>query len=194
MNEHDDAPGGCGGRGEGAVGGGVISPLPPDSHDLGAMGAQRPATGAMQVVAAAQVATSAAKTDGRQLHHRAAKASAVGAATGGEPQAWRVSPHEIAQVLAFIECGYSLRQAAGAVGRSHTTFIRLRKRDENFDRALRQRRQLARDKPLRQVLQAAERSWRAAAWLLKYLDGQERTPRAKGRGVRGEGRGVRGEG
>lgn len=180
MGEHFELDSGLNGQVSGEVVGGAISPLPPVSSRTGESGATAATGGVSQVDAAARVAAGAAKRRGENFHQRAAeKLSAVKSPDALEP--WRVPEETIAQVLTYVACGYSLRQAAAAVGRSHSTFVKLKQRDPKFACRLLQHRELARDKPLRQVLQASERSWRAAAWLLKYLDARERTPRAKRR-------------
>jgi hypothetical protein len=158
---------------------GAISPAPPVSHELAEMDVAASAKGVPQVVATESVAKNVAERRGAPFHQQPRSGEIAQCKAAAEADAWRVSPAEISQVLTFVEHGYSLRQAAGAVGRSHSTFVKLRRRDPKFDRDYRQHRELARDKPLLQVRRAAEQSWRAAAWLLKYLDAQERSPRGK---------------
>ena len=72
--------------------------------------------------------------------------------------------------------------AARAVGRSHSTFVKRAKRDEQFAGRVELARQKARTDPLRSVYEASRTSWRAAAWLLEYLDRRaERNPPAEER-------------
>lgn len=179
MNMHGNQRNGLGGRNNGAVASGVISPQPPVSCLTGESCAQASAESASQVDAASVVATSDGKRRGKNFHQRAAEELSAVKAASNQHEAWQVPEGTISQVLTYVACGYSLRQAAAAVGRSHATFVKLKQRDPQFAARLLQHRELARDKPLQALLKASEHSWRAAAWLLKYLDGQERTPRAR---------------
>ena len=63
-----------------------------------------------------------------------------------------------------------MRQAATAIGCHHTTFTRRAKRDANLARAIDRAKQQARTDPLLAVHKASQKSWRAAAWLLGYLE------------------------
>jgi hypothetical protein len=184
VGEHQKWRGEGGERDAGKVASGAISPHPPVSHGTGESSARGAAEPASQEVVTSAVATGNAKRRGENFHQREGEKLSAVKVSDQPPDAWRVPESEISQVLTYVACGYSLRQAAAAVGRSHTTFVKLQRRDPKFACRLLQHRELARDKPLRQVLQASERSWRAAAWLLKYLDAQERAPHAKRRARR----------
>ncbi|MCA9270079.1 MAG: hypothetical protein KDA41_16470 [Planctomycetales bacterium] len=100
--------------------------------------------------------------------------------TVGKPAA--LTEKEIEAVLAHVSHGMSLRQAAAEIGRSHSTLVKLAKRNELFAEFLEEQRQKARGRPLAQVYAASQRSWRAAAWLVKYLDGRERQGRGRNAG------------
>jgi hypothetical protein len=66
--------------------------------------------------------------------------------------------------------GLSLRQAASQLGLHHTTLVAAMKRDEEFAEQVSESRLDAIAQPLITVVQASRRSWRAAAWLAKFLE------------------------
>jgi hypothetical protein len=81
---------------------------------------------------------------------------------------------ECAAAVACMACGMTLRGAARAIGRTHPTLIRRMRRDRQFAQQMRQAKRRARLDPLEQIRRSSRKSWRAAAWLLKYLDNRER--------------------
>ena len=93
--------------------------------------------------------------------------------------------------LLCLSLGHSLRQAAAHVGVHHTTMVKRAKRDAEFAQAMALARQQARTDPLLAVRTASQKSWRAAAWLLEYLERRERRGRKKEK--RSEARGQKGK-
>ena len=156
------------------------APLTPDFAKLGALDDRAGAVASAQGDAGQQLAANDLENPGDLMHHEAVSGGEMGAELANQPAGKaRLTAEEVTRVLTYVECGYSLRQAAAAIGRSHTTLLRLRQRSRDFDRQLRQRQELGREMPLQQMRQACQRSWRAAAWLLNYLDARERSPRSK---------------
>jgi hypothetical protein len=113
------------------------------------------------------------------MHHQRARGTFGGASTSAGGMRRPVTDDEIARVLTYVECGYSLRQAAAAVGRNHASVLRRIRRSPDLVSEYRQKQQLAREQPLRQLHAASQRSWRAAAWLLTYLDRRDAKRPAK---------------
>jgi hypothetical protein len=66
--------------------------------------------------------------------------------------------------------GLSFRQAAAQLGVHHVTLLNAMKRDEEFAQQVSEARLDAISAPLLTVVQAARTSWRAAAWLAKFLN------------------------
>ena len=94
MGMRDAAPQGSSVGVNDEVVSGAISPLPPNSSELGEL-VPAPAGGALpQVLVACEVAASAAKSAGENFHH-AAPGGAAGKKPADEPPAaWRLSPGE----------------------------------------------------------------------------------------------------
>ena len=92
-----------------------------------------------------------------------------------------------ARLLICLSMGMSMRAAARTIGCCHTTFVKRAKRDEHFAAQIEQAKQQARADPLRELYAASRKSWRAAAWLLEYLDRKQRVQvKPKGKSPRGE--------
>src|SRR5436190_6276564 len=74
----------------------------------------------------------------------------------------------------------SLRQAAAVLGVSQGTILNTMKADPALAEEITSARFQAQLQPLACVIREARRSWKAATWLLKYLDGKiathEETP------------------
>jgi hypothetical protein len=64
----------------------------------------------------------------------------------------------------------SLRQAAAVLGVSHTTIRNTLQADATLAEEITAARFQAQLQPLACVIREARRSWKAATWLLKYLD------------------------
>lgn len=71
------------------------------------------------------------------------------------------------KVVAYVELGLSVQQAAAMIGCSLSTIIRETGRDDTFRDDMLLAKQRSRVRPLLTILQSCNRSWRAAAWLLK---------------------------
>jgi hypothetical protein len=84
------------------------------------------------------------------------------------------------QLIALLSVGMSMRQAAAVLGVSHTTVQNMLKADPALADDITAARFQAQLQPLACVIREARRSWKAATWLLKYLDAKitshEETP------------------
>lgn len=74
------------------------------------------------------------------------------------------------RLLGLIAYGLSFRQAAAQLGIHHATILNLMKRDEQFAHQVAEARLDAISQPLITVIRASRTSWRAAAWLAKFLE------------------------
>jgi hypothetical protein len=109
------------------------------------------------------------------LLHRALKATAN---RPGRPRA--LDDQAKGQLIALLSVGMSMRQAAAVLGVSHTTIQNMLKADPALGDDINAARFQAQLQPLACVIREARRSWKAATWLLKYLDAKiashEETP------------------
>jgi hypothetical protein len=84
------------------------------------------------------------------------------------------------QLIALLSVGMSMRQAAAVLGVSHTTVQKTLKAEPALAEEITAARFQAQLQPLACVIREARRSWKAATWLLKYLDAKiashEETP------------------
>ena len=76
------------------------------------------------------------------------------------------------QLMGLLAVGLSLRQAAAVLGVSHTTLRRTLAASAELSDEINAARSRAALEPLACVIRESKRSWRAATWLLKYLDGK----------------------
>ena len=97
----------------------------------------------------------------------------------GRRNTQKLSVSEQDRFLLCLSYGMSLRQAGAAVGCHYSTLVKRAKRDPALKRAIQSARQKARTDPLIAVQQASKRSWRAAAWLLTYLERRDDRGRPK---------------
>jgi hypothetical protein len=74
------------------------------------------------------------------------------------------------RLLGLMSFGLSFRQAAAHLGVHHVTLLNALKRDEEFAQQVSEARFDAISQPLLTVVQASRTSWRAAAWLAKFLE------------------------
>jgi hypothetical protein len=74
------------------------------------------------------------------------------------------------RLLGLMSYGLSFRQAAAQLGVHHQTLFNALKRDEEFAQQVSEARLDAISQPLLTVVQASRTSWRAAAWLTKFLE------------------------
>ena len=76
-------------------------------------------------------------------------------------------------MVVLMSHGYSMRQAAAAIQRSHVTISRHLKKDPEFAAKAERFRRYAESDALDEIVKASSKSWRAAAWLLSYLERRE---------------------
>ena len=81
-------------------------------------------------------------------------------------------------MLELLGIGLSLRMTAAHVGVSHQTVANVLEKDPAFAEEVRRTRQNAKVYPLNCILRECGRSWRAAAWLMEFLERKERLERA----------------
>lgn len=114
--------------------------------------------------------------------------AATPAEPGGKPQGRPPALDETKQatVCALIAVGCSRRQAAEYVGCSPATIANLAKRDAPFAEQLRQALLQREVTPLKNVVAASGRSWRAGAWLLERRYPERYGRRQPGMVSRGE--------
>jgi hypothetical protein len=74
------------------------------------------------------------------------------------------------QLIALLALGLSLRQAASLLGVHHSTISSTLKADPALAEEITAARFRAQVQPLACVVRESRRSWKAATWLLKYLD------------------------
>jgi hypothetical protein len=74
------------------------------------------------------------------------------------------------RLLGLMSYGLSFRQAAAQLGVHHVTLLNALKRDDEFAQQVSEARLDAVSQPLLTVIQASRTSWRAAAWLAKFLE------------------------
>ncbi len=120
-----------------------------------------------------------ATTEQRETPPNAPVAEQSTAACGKRNQPLTQSEED--RFLLLLSYGASMRQAAAAIGCHHSTMGKRAKRDPQFAAAVDRAKHQARSDPLLAVYQASRKSWRAAAWLLGYLE------RRDNRGGRSEG-------
>jgi hypothetical protein len=99
---------------------------------------------------------------------RRAQSQSLAASRGGRPRA--LDERGKGQLLGLLAVGLSLRQAAAILGVSHTTLRRTLSANAELADEINAARARAALEPLACVIREAKRSWRAATWLLKYLD------------------------
>jgi hypothetical protein len=112
------------------------------------------------------------------LQELLARALAATQVRRGRPSAF--DDHAKGQLVALLSVGMSMRQAAAVLGVSHTAVQKILKADPALAEEITAARFQAQLQPLACVIREARRSWKAATWLLKYLDGKiasrEETP------------------
>ncbi len=104
--------------------------------------------------------------------------SAIRKAKRGRPV--QFDDHAKGKLVALLALGLSMRQAASVLGVSHTTIQNTLKADPALAEEITAARFQAQVQPLACIVRESRRSWKAATWLLKYLDGKiashEETP------------------
>jgi len=76
------------------------------------------------------------------------------------------------RLVSLLGLGLSIRQAAAAVGVSHTAVRQEIKRNAQLTMQVELAREQARLEPLLVIIRESKRSWRAASWLMKHLEGK----------------------
>jgi IS30 family transposase len=116
--------------------------------------------------------------EGDPLQQLLARALTAAKVRRGRPPA--LDDSRKGQLVALLSVGMSVRQAASVLGVSHTTVQNALKADPALAEEITAARFQAQLQPLACVIREARRSWKAATWLLKYLDGKiashEETP------------------
>lgn len=106
---------------------------------------------------------------------------ALSQARRGRPAAF--DEHARGKLVALLALGLSVRQSATVLGVTHPTVLRALNADPDLREEVAAARYQAQLQPLGCVIREAQRSWRAATWLLKYMDGKlsghEETPDEK---------------
>ena len=156
-------------------------PPPPVSPDFGTLAAKPERNGSSQVPPQQPLSEKAKmETDAEMCQTEAtAGTTAAGDEKPAPTPAVRknsrtpLTQQEKAQVAVLMSYGHSLRQAAARIGRSHMTISRHLKKDAAFAELVESYRRDTESNALVEVVQASKRSWRAAAWLLQYLERRE---------------------
>jgi hypothetical protein len=103
---------------------------------------------------------------------------AIRKAKRGRPAAF--DDHAKGKLVALLALGLSLRQAASLLGVHHSTITSTLKADPALAEEITAARFQAQVQPLACIVRESRRSWKAATWLLRYLDGKiashEETP------------------
>ena len=81
-------------------------------------------------------------------------------------------------MLTLLGVGFSLRMTAAYVGVSHQTVANVLSGDPDFAENVRQARERAKFFPLNCILRECGRSWKAATWLLEYIERQQDAERS----------------
>ena len=88
----------------------------------------------------------------------------------GRPAAF--DEHAKGKLVALLALGLSLRQAASVLGVSHSTISNTLKAEPALQDEIDAARHQAQVQPLACIVRESRRSWKAATWLLKCLDGK----------------------
>ncbi|MCI0359293.1 MAG: hypothetical protein L0211_12515 [Planctomycetaceae bacterium] len=85
------------------------------------------------------------------------------------------------RLVTLLGMGLSIRQAAVATGLSHTAVRQEIKRNPALMAQVELAREHALLEPLMVIIRESKRSWRAASWLMKHLDGKRGAKKRKGK-------------
>ena len=146
----------------------VYAPLTPGLPEFGALTGERENSPATQDEGRQEVAEMDDEPAPEITHHLDEEGGAQSACSS-EGSRKGLSGEEKERVAMLMSYGYSLRQAAARVERAHTTVSRQLKKDPEFAAQLERYRSYAESDALGEVVKASRKSWRAAAWLLTYL-------------------------
>ena len=116
-----------------------------------------------------EVAESDPDSPARTTHQSQKGCGAQAKAAPTERKRRGLTSEEKERVGLLMAYGYSLRQAAAQIKRAHTTVSRQLMKDPDFGAQVERYRSYAESHALGEVVKASKKSWRAAAWLLSYL-------------------------
>ncbi len=85
------------------------------------------------------------------------------------------------QACALLATGLNFREVAGYLGCSRTTLHTALKQDQDFARTASAARQAATAQQLLNIAAAGKQSWKAAVWLLEYVERRQKVLRGKRR-------------
>ena len=147
-------------------------PQTPVDPDFGTFPALYDIGGSWEVPTAQEVTELPSDEKGRNLFHGAGNRGT----TGTPPKNPRgpLTQEEKEQAAMLISYGHSLRGAAAQIGRSHMTLSRYLRKDKDFAAQVERYRGYAESDAMTEIVKASRNSWRAAAWLLQYLERRER--------------------
>jgi hypothetical protein len=120
--------------------------------------------------ASGQPALTESQADDNPLAELIRRAQAQSLAVAGRGRRQSLDERGKGQLLGLLAVGLSLRQAAAILGVSHTTLRRTLAASAELSDEINAARSRAALEPLACVIRESKRSWRAATWLLKYLD------------------------
>jgi len=150
----------------------------PAGHGLSCHEAEKSGNSPRRIGVPPVVQQPSANDDSDPLEELLYRALAASKARRGRPPTF--DDHAKGQLVALLSVGMSMRQAAAVLGVSHTAVQKILKADPALAEEITSARFQAQLQPLACVIREARRSWKAATWLLKYLDGKiathEETP------------------
>jgi len=110
------------------------------------------------------------ETRSAEFHHLRPSGGVADDIQVGKRKRGPMTEEEVRRVVACVASGLSLRQTAHVVARHQSTLVRRIQRDEEFAAQIEWAQTIAQAEPLAHIAKAARKSWRAAAWLVEYLD------------------------
>lgn len=147
-------------------------PQPPVQPDFGTFPALYDIGGSWEALVQQEVTESPSAENERNMFHQA-KERGTCPAPPKNPRA-PLTQQEKDRAVLLISYGHSLRGAAAQIGRSHTTLNRYMRKDKEFAAQVERYRGYAESDAMTEIVKASRNSWRAAAWLLQYLERRER--------------------
>ena len=150
------------------------APLTPGLSVFGALAGEDENSPSPQTEGRQEVAEGEPEPRSETTHQSGETGGAQADVAPAEGKRRGLSSEEKERVALLMAYGYSLRQAAGLIKRAHTTVSRQLKKDADFAAQLQRYQSYAESDALREVIKASKKSWRAAAWLLTYLERRDR--------------------
>ena len=145
------------------------APPTPGLSDFGALSEEDENSPSAQAQGRQDVGESEPEPPAELTHHVDENSGAEPEAASAKEKRRGLSTQEKERVGLLMAYGYSLRQAAVQIKRAHTTVSRQLKKDPDFAAQVERYRSYAESDALGEVVKASKKSWRAAAWLLTYL-------------------------